>query len=405
MKSCLLLPGMVILLLLALGVMPVQAETPEELARQASIDLVGIDLTEPKPAYQMTAQDYLSRGNYYSSGCKKLSTQYNERLKTWAKNKAQRIKSGGPVIPDLQKYLNFLKSLENPSQEQRQWILDHDSFGTDDPEAISLYKNMLEWCIKARENYNTAASMAAKDDYKQQAEIYEGAAGVYDTMGNKKAAEDARDEAAFARGRQRLASGSDCLIVTATFGSPMASEVQLVREFRDSTIRQDYLGSRYVTALNALYYSFSPSVARAIEENPSVKPVMRVVLAPLLAIVLLSKEVYALLSFSPGIATFVFIIIGGALVGLAYVLPVMVPILWIAMRRNWQIPSMSTLKPVIYLWAGLIIALVIGDILKIDIVAILSSGLLFICTMLLTAGAVSLFLSGHFGIRRPVEDE
>lgn len=185
----------------------------------------------------------------------------------------------------------------------------------------------------------------------------------------------------------------------------MASEVQLVREFRDSTIRQDYLGSRYVTALNALYYSFSPSVARAIEENPSVKPVMRVVLAPLLAIVLLSKEVYALLSFSPGIATFVFIIIGGALVGLAYVLPVMVPILWIAMRRNWQIPSMSTLKPVIYLWAGLIIALVIGDILKIDVVAILSSGMLFICTMLLTAGAVSLFLSGHFGIRRPVEDE
>jgi len=405
MKSGMLLPGVMIIFLLALGVMPVQAETPEELARQASIDLVGIDLTEPKPAYQMTAQDYISRGNYYSSNCKKMSTEYNERLKTWAKNKAQRIKSGGPIIPDLQKYLNFLKSLENPSQEQRRWILDGDTFDDDDPAAISLYKKMLEWCIKAQNNYNTAASMTAKDDYKKQAEIYEGAAGVYDTMGNKKAAEDARDEAAFARGRQRLASGSDCLIVTATFGSPMAGEVQLVREFRDSTIKQDYLGSRYVTALNALYYSFSPSVARAIEENPSVKPVMRVALAPLLAIVLLSKEVYSLLSFSPGIATFVFIIIGGALVGLAYVLPVMVPALWIAMRRNWQVPSMRTLKPVAYLWAGLLIALVIGDVLKIDIVAILSSGLLFICTMLLTAGAVAIFLSGHFGFHQPVQDQ
>lgn len=405
MKSGLLIPGVMIIFLMALVVMPVQAETSEELARRASIDLVGIDLTEPKPAYQMTAQDYLSRGNYYSDNCKKMSTQYNERLKTWAKNKAQQIKSTGPIIPDLQKYLNFLKSLENPSQEQRRWMLDHDSFGTDDPKAISLYKNMLEWCIKARENYNTAASMAPGNDYKQQAEIYEGAAGVYDTLGDKKAAEDARDEAAFARGRQRMASGSDCLIVTATFGSPMAREVQLVREFRDSTVGQDYLGSRYVTALNALYYSFSPSVARAIEENPSVKPVMRVVLAPLLAIVLLSKEVYTLLSFSPGIATVVFILTGGALVGLAYVLPVMVPVLWIAMRRTWQIPAMSTLMPVVSLWAGLLMLLVIGYLLKIDIVTILSSGLLFICTMLLTAGAVALFLSGHFGIHQPVQDE
>jgi len=32
----------------------------------------------------------------------------------------------------------------------------------------------------------------------------------------------------------------------------MAAEVQLVRDFRDDTIKQDYLGSRYVTDLNAI---------------------------------------------------------------------------------------------------------------------------------------------------------
>jgi hypothetical protein len=98
--------------------------------------------------------------------------------------------------------------------------------------------------------------------------IYEGAAVVYDAVGNTTAAEDARDEAAFAQGRQDLKSGSDCLIVTATLGSPMAGEVQLVQDFRDDTMKQNYLGSHYVTALNAIYYSFGPAVARAIDKEP-----------------------------------------------------------------------------------------------------------------------------------------
>ena len=39
-------------------------------------------------------------------------------------------------------------------------------------------------------------------------------------------------------GQQSVTSGHLCLIVTATFGSPLASEVQLVRDYRDGTIRQ-----------------------------------------------------------------------------------------------------------------------------------------------------------------------
>jgi len=247
------------------------------------------------------------------------------------------------------------------------------------------------------------ASITDKNDYKQQAEIYDGAAVVYDTVGNTTAAEDARDEAAFARGREDLKSSSDCLIVTATFGSPMAGEVQLVRDFRDDTIKQDYLGSRYVTALNAIYYSFSPAVARSIDENPSVKPVMRLILAPLIGIVLLSQVMYSLLSFSPGFATVVFILFGGALVGLVYIMPVMLSALWVAGKKRWQVPALSSLKPLAVLWAGLLAALVLSAVLKIDLIAVLSSGLLFTCTVLITASAVALYLCRYLGLTPAVQ--
>jgi hypothetical protein len=388
MRNRLLLPFLLGLILLTLVAAPVQAESAEELARQASLDFLGTDLTDPKPAYQKTAQDYVRMGNYYRDGCQKLNTRFKERIFSWAKTRAEVLESVSAVM-----------IYKNPSHDLQLATLDDPQFQKDNPGAFAQYTQMMAWCNAARDNYNMAASMTGKNDYQQQAEIYDGAAVVYDTAGNTSAAEDARDEAAFARGRQRLASGSDCLIVTATFGSPIATEVQLVRDFRDDTIRKSYMGSRYVTALNAIYYSFSPAVARTIDENPSVKPAMRVVLAPLIGIVLVSQGVYSLLSFSPGIATVIFIISGGALVGLVYVLPVMLPALWVAMKRRWQIPVVSSLKPLAFLWAGLLAALVFSAFFAIDIIAILSSGLLFACTVFLTAGAVALYLSGYLGIR------
>lgn len=414
MESNYLLPILVGLILIGAVVVPVHADDVQEyvnvdtFARDASMNFLGIQIFDSKPEYQMTAEDYISRGKYYHDGCQRLSTQYNVRIKTWATNQAQKFRLLGNEPPDIrsgfQQRLDFLKSFENPSQKQRLWLLSEDTFLSENPDAFSLHNKMVMWCNAARDNYNMAASKTAKTDYKKQAEIYDGAAGVYDTMGNKTAAEDARDEAAFARGRQRLASGSDCLIVTATFGSPMAGEVQLVRDFRDGTVQQNYLGSRYVTALNAGYYSFSPAVARSIDENPSVKPAMRIVLAPLLGIVLLSQGMYLLLSFSPEVATVAFIIVGGALVGLVYILPVMLSAFWVAGKRGWHVPWPGSLKPLAFVWAGLLALLVISAVLEIDLLAVLSSGLLFACTVVFSASAVALYLAGY--VRpRPARDE
>ncbi|HII99358.1 MAG TPA: hypothetical protein HA272_08960 [Methanoregula sp.] len=381
-----LMPNLAVLVLLVLVTVPVYADSPEELARGASMDFLGIDLVDPKPAYQKSAQDYINMGNYYRDGCQKLNTRFNDRIFTWAKSRA-----------DVLETVDAVMLYQNPSRQLQLMTLNNQQFQKDNPGSFAEYTKMVAWCNAAQDNYNMALSMTASDDHNQRATIYDNAAAVYDTVGDTAAAENARDEAAFARSRQDLKTGSNCLIVTATFGSPMADEVQLVRDFRDNTMQQDYLGSRYVTALNAMYYSFSPFVARAIDQNPSVKPVMRLILAPLLWIVLLSQGIYVALSFSPGLATVAFVLAGGALIGLVYVMPVMLSALVVAVKSRWHVPAVYRLVPFVYLWGGLLALLAIGAVLKIDILTVVSSGLLFVCTVLLTAAAVSLSVSGYLG--------
>ncbi|PKL65171.1 MAG: hypothetical protein CVV32_04035 [Methanomicrobiales archaeon HGW-Methanomicrobiales-3] len=353
------------------------------------IAMIDKKLGQQRPVFLNTAEDFVDEGNYWKRQCTEYSRMHDERAEAYiAKEQAEGRLSGSVST--------FLAA----SLEQKSTFGVASGFYAADPYARSLYEKTKDACTEAERNYNKAMEMTSDSKYEQQAEIFHEGAEVYDVVGDRKGAAEVREAemAAEAQAAARDEGFSDCLIVTATFGSPMASEVQLVRDFRDDTIRQDYLGSRYVTALNAIYYSFSPFVARTIDENPSVKPVMRLVLVPLLGIVLLSQGVYSLLSFSPGVATVVFIIFGGTLVGLVYILPVMLSALWVAGKKKWQIPALSCLLPFVYLWAGLLAGLIIGAVTRIDLIAVLSSGLLFVCTVLLMAGAAALFLSPYLGM-------
>ena len=74
-----------------------------------------------------------------------------------------------------------------------------------------------------------------------------------------------------------------CLIATATFGSEMAPQVQLLREIRDNTVLQTESGSAFMTGFNHFYYSFSPAVADYERENPAFKEAVKITLTPLLA--------------------------------------------------------------------------------------------------------------------------
>jgi peptidyl-prolyl cis-trans isomerase B (cyclophilin B) len=74
-----------------------------------------------------------------------------------------------------------------------------------------------------------------------------------------------------------------CLIATATYGSELAPQVQLLREIRDNTVLQTQSGTSFMTAFNQFYYSFSPAIADYERENIIFKETVKLTLTPLLA--------------------------------------------------------------------------------------------------------------------------
>ena len=74
--------------------------------------------------------------------------------------------------------------------------------------------------------------------------------------------------------------GDGCFIATAAYGTPMAWEIDVLRQFRDEYLLTNPVGQ----ALVELYYEISPPVAEFIDENPALKPIVRVGLAPAVAI-------------------------------------------------------------------------------------------------------------------------
>ena len=77
-------------------------------------------------------------------------------------------------------------------------------------------------------------------------------------------------------------NGGGCLIATASFGSELSPQVQLLREIRDNTVLQTKFGSAFMTGFNQLYYSFSPTVADYERENLIFKEAVKLTFTPLL---------------------------------------------------------------------------------------------------------------------------
>ncbi|PKL65176.1 MAG: hypothetical protein CVV32_04060 [Methanomicrobiales archaeon HGW-Methanomicrobiales-3] len=188
-----------------------------------------------------------------------------------------------------------------------------------------------------------------------------------------------------------------CLIVTATFGSPLASEVQLVRSFRDDSIVKSYTGSRFMPGFNAWYYSFSPQVSTYINEHPVTKPVMRVLITPILQIVLIAQVMYSFLSFNPELATIAAIIVGSTLFGLIYVFPTALAGVWIARLRGWDGGNIRRILPVAGVWGVLLLLIVTGSAFSLDLLTTVASGLFVVATIILTTGALLLSLSRYVG--------
>jgi len=71
--------------------------------------------------------------------------------------------------------------------------------------------------------------------------------------------------------------GGGCFIATATFGTPMAHEVNILRRLRDEFLLQNRIGEMFVRA----YYTLSPPIARTIEKSEMLRRVVRIILTPI----------------------------------------------------------------------------------------------------------------------------
>ncbi len=91
--------------------------------------------------------------------------------------------------------------------------------------------------------------------------------------------EDPYELYAIGREASVLPPSSLCFIATAAYGTPMAGEIQILREFRDGYLSVNPLGQ----ALVDFYYKVSPPIAEFITEHPSLKPIVRVGLLPAVA--------------------------------------------------------------------------------------------------------------------------
>jgi hypothetical protein len=70
-----------------------------------------------------------------------------------------------------------------------------------------------------------------------------------------------------------------CFIATAAYGTPMAEEIQILRDFRDKYLLTNLVGQTLVDH----YYRNSPPIAKFITEHPSLKPIVRAGLMPAVA--------------------------------------------------------------------------------------------------------------------------
>ncbi|MDH4067866.1 MAG: hypothetical protein OEU97_02915, partial [Dehalococcoidia bacterium] len=74
-------------------------------------------------------------------------------------------------------------------------------------------------------------------------------------------------------------SPEGCFIATAAYGTPMAEEIQILREFRDEYLLHNTVGRSLVD----FYYKVSPPMAEFITEHPSLKQIVRAGLVPAVA--------------------------------------------------------------------------------------------------------------------------
>ena len=178
-----------------------------------------------------------------------------------------------------------------------------------------------------------------------------------------------------------------CLIATASYGSELAPEVQILRNFRDNSLMKTVAGSSFMIVFNAWYYSFSPAVASQISTSPAEMMVMRGVLYPLIGILKLSSLTFSATSAVPELAAFLSGLVASSLIGAVYLgLPLSLVRTKIRRLRGSGVQSGLVRVLLVAMLIG-ISTLLVGELLA-------SVGLLMVASTTIVLS--TLFLSGVY---------
>jgi len=176
-----------------------------------------------------------------------------------------------------------------------------------------------------------------------------------------------------------------CLIATATYGSELAPEVQLLRNFRDNSIMKTQAGSNFMVAFNAWYYSFSPYVANYLVNHWAERVVMKGVLYPLIGILYVTSVLYTASSSVPELAVLLSGLLASSLIG-AFYLGLPLGLLRAKVRRLRALRMQNILERIfaISLLVGMA-ALALGEVFSSPIILLLSSSAVVLSALFLSA--------------------
>jgi hypothetical protein len=173
---------------------------------------------------------------------------------------------------------------------------------------------------------------------------------------------------------------SGCLIATATFGSELAPEVQILRDFRDYKVLQTFAGTSFMVAFNAWYYSFSPGVAQYESTNPAMRLLVKITIYPTIWILRFGSTVFDIFSFNHEAAAVLSGITISALLGTIYLSGPMI----IARRKlsAKQRPAMRKLEKIsLYALVGGLLIVVVSEVLKAQMLMTMGSSTVILSTM------------------------
>ena len=74
------------------------------------------------------------------------------------------------------------------------------------------------------------------------------------------------------------ASNSDCFIATAAYGTPYDSKIDVLRNWRDDSLREFAIGRTFIK----IYYFLSPPIAKIVSKSKILRAIVRIILSPII---------------------------------------------------------------------------------------------------------------------------